>query len=623
MSFSLIACIGKNRELGKNNDLIFHFKEDMKFFRETTRGHTVVMGRNTWTSLGCKPLPGRKNLILSHEPLKNLPSGAVQIPDAKQFIKEHKDSLEEIFIIGGGKIYELFLPYASSLYLTEVEAEAKDADVFFPEFKLLERGWNLRKIATFTDENGTNFTINKYTRKETMNDPVFTLIRKEETRQKEGLELIPSENYVSKNVLEAAGSVLTNKYSEGYPSFEGIEGDAKTFWSEDEIASKKLSNFRYYGGQDNVDKIERLAIERACKLFHADHANVQPHSGANANEAVYWAWCEPGDTILAMTLPAGGHLTHGAKVTRSAHIYNFVGYGVDETGDIDYKELERVALEEQPKIILIGYSAFMKIPDFDRVAKIAKKIPGCLLMADMAHVAGLIAGGVHPNPLDHGFHVMTTTTHKTLRGPRGGLILSKGNVASPLKKPEHTLENIPILIDRAVFPGTQGGPLEHIIAAKAVAFGEALQPEFKTYAANIVKNAKALASELKKQGFKLQGDGTENHLVLVDVKSSFGIDGKFFERALDLVGLNLNANSLPTDKGAAFRPSGVRLGAPAITTRGLGIKEMKLIASWMRRVIDICVGLGDETRLGEADSELSQIRDEVKALAKKFPVPGI
>lgn len=454
-------------------------------------------------------------------------------------------------------------------------------------------------------------------------DPVFTLIKQEEKRQKEGLELIPSENYVSANVLKAMGSVLTNKYSEGYPSFEGISGSLDSFWKEDKIADEKLGNYRYYGGQDNIDKIERLAISRACRLFHADHANVQPHSGANANEAVYWAWCEPGDTILAMTLPAGGHLTHGAKVTRSAHIYNFVGYGVDESGDIDYKELERIALEEQPKIILIGFSAFMKIPDFDRVAKIAKKIPGCLLMADMAHVAGLIAGGVHPNPLDHGFHVMTTTTHKTLRGPRGGLILSKGNVASPLKKPEHTLENIPILIDRSVFPGTQGGPLEHIIAAKAVAFGEALKPEFKTYAKSIVKNAKVLADSLKDLGFKLQGDGTENHLVLVNVKDSFNIDGKFFERALDMVGLNLNANSLPTDKGAAFRPSGVRLGTPAITTRGLGTKEMKQIAQWMRRVVDICAGIGREEALPSAEKELSAIRKEVVTLAKKFPVPGI
>ena len=449
-------------------------------------------------------------------------------------------------------------------------------------------------------------------------DIVFNLIEQEKNRQREGLELIPSENYVSKAVLEAMGSILTNKYSEGYPNFQGIPGD-----SEAEIAEKILPNYRYYGGQINVDRIERLAIDRACRLFGADHANVQPHSGANANEAVYFAWCEPGDKILAMNLGHGGHLTHGSPVTRSAHIYNFLAYGTTEDGDIDYDEMERIALAEQPKIILVGYSAFMKIPNFARVKKIAEKVPGCLLMADMAHVAGLIAAGIHPNPLDFGFNVMTTTTHKTLRGPRGGLILSKGNVASPLKKPEHILENIPILIDRAVFPGTQGGPLEHIIAAKAVAFGEALKPEFKTYAENIVKNAKALADELKKQGFKLQGDGTENHLILADVKGSFGIDGKFLERALDLVGLNLNANSLPTDKGAAFRPSGVRLGTPAITTRGLSTKEMKLIADWIRRVVDICVGLGDETRLKEASAELDEIRNEVKTLAQKFPVPGI
>ena len=291
-----------------------------------------------------------------------------------------------------------------------------------------------------------------------MKDLVFDLINQEKTRQSEGLELIPSENYVSKNVLTAMGSILTNKYSEGYPSFEGVPG-----WDETEIADKILPNYRYYGGQMNVDRIERLAIDRACRLFHADHANVQPHSGAQANNAVYFAWLEPGDTVLGMSLPAGGHLTHGAKVTLSAHLYNFIGYGVTEDGDIDYDELEHLAMEHLPKLILVGYSAFMKIPDFTRVAKIrdavAKKAGHeVLLMADMAHVAGLIAAGIHPNPLDFGFDVMTTTTHKTLRGPRGGLILSKGHVTSPLKKPEKTLENVPILIDRAVFPGTQGGP---------------------------------------------------------------------------------------------------------------------------------------------------------------------
>lgn len=437
-----------------------------------------------------------------------------------------------------------------------------------------------------------------------MNDPIFAIIEKEKQRQSEGLELIPSENYVSSNVLKAMGSVLTNKYSEGYPAL------------------------RYYGGNENIDQAETLAIERAKQLFHADHANVQPHSGANANEAVYFAWCEPGDTILAMSLPAGGHLTHGSPVTRSAKIYNFIGYGVTDDGDIDYDELERLALEHHPKIILVGYSAFMKIPDFDRVAKVAQKVAEAsghevLLMADMAHVAGLIAGGVHPNPLEHGFQVMTSTTHKTLRGPRGGIIVSMGKVSNPLKKPAHTLENIPTLIDRAVFPGTQGGPLEHVIAAKAVAFEEDLQPEFKDYAANIVKNAQALAEALKKEGFKLQGGGTENHLILVDVKSSFGIDGKLYEYALDKIGLTLNANALPTDKGAAFRPSGVRLGTPAMTTRGLGVAEMQQIAHWMKQVAEICAKAGDKKGLAAHKDELKALRAEVKELALRFPVPAI
>lgn len=436
------------------------------------------------------------------------------------------------------------------------------------------------------------------------NDPVFEIIKQEETRQSEGLELIPSENYVSAEVLKAMGSVLTNKYSEGYPGK------------------------RYYGGNENIDQIENLAIERAKELFHADHANVQPHSGANANEAVYFAWCQPGDTILAMALPAGGHLTHGSPVTRSAKIYNFVGYGVTADGDINYDALERLAHEHQPKLILVGYSAFMKIPDFDRVAKIAKEVSAeagheILLMADMAHVAGLIAGGVHPNPLEHGFQVMTSTTHKTLRGPRGGLIVSMGTVGNPLRKVEHTLENIPTLIDRAVFPGTQGGPLEHVIAAKAVAFGEDLQPEFQDYAHQIVENAQALAAELQRLGFTLQGGGTDNHLVLVNVKDSFGIDGKFFEYALDKVGLTLNANSLPGDKGAAFRPSGVRLGTPAMTTRGLGVSEMMKVADWMKRVLDICLAAGSEEGLGAHEAELGAIRGEVRELALQFPIPGI
>ncbi len=457
-----------------------------------------------------------------------------------------------------------------------------------------------------------------------MKDLVFDLIEQEKTRQKEGLELIPSENYVSGDVLEAMGSVLTNKYSEGYPSFKGL-----TEWDEKEIAEVVLPNYRYYGGQINVDRIERLAIARACKLFNADHANVQPHSGANANEAVYYAWLDPGDKVLAMNLGHGGHLTHGSPVTRSAHIYEFVAYGTDQNGDIDYDEMERLALSEDVRLILVGYSAFMKIPDFARVEKIrdeaAKKWDHeILLMADMAHVAGLIAAGVHPNPLEYGFNVMTTTTHKTLRGPRGGMILTMGKIGSPLKKtPEKTLDNIPILVDKAVFPGTQGGPLEHVIAAKAVAFGEALQPEFKDYAKNIVKNAKTLAVELQKRGFVLQGNGTENHLILMNMMESFGITGKMYEKALDMVGLTLNANSLPGDKGGAFRPNGVRLGTPAITTRGLGEKEMKILAEWMESVAKICQKAEEEGRLEEYESELDKIHQEVTELALRFPVPSL
>lgn len=464
-----------------------------------------------------------------------------------------------------------------------------------------------------------------------MKDLVFDLVEQEKVRQSEGLELIPSENYVSSEVLKAMGSVLTNKYSEGYPSFEGlkwnrINGEVQRDefdWDEEQISEEILPNYRYYGGQANVDRIERLAIERAMRLFHADHANVQPHSGANANEAVYFAWCEPGDKILAMNLGHGGHLTHGSPVTRSAKIYDFIAYGTDASGDIDYDELEKLAMAEKPKIILVGYSAFMKIPDFDRVAEIGRRI-GALLMADMAHVAGLIAGGVHSNPLEHGFHVMTTTTHKTLRGPRGGIILSMGKVASPLKKPEKTLENIPILIDRAVFPGTQGGPLEHVIAAKAVAFGEALRPEFRDYAEKIVENASTLATKMIENGFVLQGGGTENHLILANVKKSFGINGKFYEKALDLVGLTLNANALPGDTGGAFRPDGVRLGTPAITTRGMGKKEMEKIADWMTRVAKLCQEAEDfETLEAKYGEKLAAIRKEVKKVSLEFPVPSI
>ena len=415
------------------------------------------------------------------------------------------------------------------------------------------------------------------------------LINAEEQRQREGLELIPSENYVSRDVLQAMGSVFTNKYSEGYP------------------------HKRYYGGQEFTDQIEELAIERAKKLFKADHANVQPHSGAPANEAVYSAWLDPGDTVLAMDLSHGGHLTHGAPVTRSARLYNFIRYKMKnaETGEIDYDELRALALKHKPKIILAGFSAYPRELDYARFAEIGNEI-GALLVADMAHIAGLIAGGVARNPFDDGFHVITTTTHKTLRGPRGGMILSKGLVSNPLKAPDKTIENIPTLIDRAVFPGMQGGPHMHTIAAKAVALNEALQPEFKAYITQVVKNAKVLSDEMLARGFKLLTGGTDNHLLLADVYSAFKIDGKVAEEALDKIGLTLNKNSIADDPLPPFRPSGIRFGTPAITTRGLKEADMKLLAGWMHEAIS----------KHDDQKALRKLGDTVKAFALQFPLPS-
>lgn len=423
-----------------------------------------------------------------------------------------------------------------------------------------------------------------------MNDHlVENLIKQEEQREREGLELIPSENYVSRDVLTALGSIFTNKYSEGYPGK------------------------RYYGGQEFTDQVEQLAIDRAKQLFGSDHANVQPHSGAPANIAVYQAWLEPGDTIMAMDLSHGGHLTHGHPVTSSAKLYNFVRYGIKniETGEIDYNQMRDVAKKQKPKILLAGFSGYPRNLDYAKFAEIGNEV-GAMLMADMAHIAGLIAGKVLPNPFDFGFHVMTTTTHKTLRGPRGGMVLSNGTVSNPLKAPERTLQNLPTLIDREVFPGFQGGPHMHSIAAKAVAFGEALHPSFKDYAQAVLDNAQELANQLMSRGFKLVTNGTDNHLILVDIKTSFGIDGKEAEEALDKVGLNLNKNVIPDDTLPPFRPSGVRLGTPAITTRGLGKDHMELIAEWMLQAIN------NRTN----DKKLSLLKNEVKEFSLQFRLPS-
>jgi glycine hydroxymethyltransferase len=423
-----------------------------------------------------------------------------------------------------------------------------------------------------------------------MNDTqIADLIRAEEQRQREGLELIPSENYVSRDVLAAMGSIFTNKYSEGYPGK------------------------RYYGGQENTDQVEQLAIDRAKDLFAADHANVQSHSGAPANIAVYQAWLEPGDTVMGMKLDHGGHLTHGHPVTSSAKLYNFVRYGIKdvETGEIDYEEMRQVALREKPKILLAGFSGYPRSLDYAKFAEIGNEV-GAVLMADMAHIAGLIAGKALPNPFDFGFHIITSTTHKTLRGPRGGLILSKGVVGNPLKAPEKTVKNLPTLIDREVFPGFQGGPHMHTVAAKAVAFGEAQKPEFKVYAQQIIKNAQKLAEELMSRGFKLITNGTDNHLLLVDVHTSFGIDGDVAEKALDRIGLTLNKNAIPNDTLPPFRPSGIRLGTPAITSRGMGEDHMTLVADWMKRAIG---ARNDE-------KSLDVLKKEVVEFTKDFPLPS-
>lgn len=423
-----------------------------------------------------------------------------------------------------------------------------------------------------------------------MKDTAITrLIAEEEKRQRSGLELIPSENYVSRPVLDAMGSIFTNKYSEGYPGK------------------------RYYGGQEFTDKIEQLAIDRAKKLFGSDHANVQPHSGAPANIAVYQAWLEPGDTVMAMQLDHGGHLTHGHPITSSAKLYNFVRYGIKdlETGAIDYDQMMETAKKEKPKIILAGFSGYPRNLDYEKFAEIGKKV-NAVLMADMAHIAGLIAGKALPNPLDYGFHIMTTTTHKTLRGPRGGMVLSNGTVGNPLQKVDKTVANIPTLIDREIFPGFQGGPHMHTIAAKAVALHEAMQPSFKTYAQQILLNASRLADELMGRGFKLVTNGTDNHLIQVDMMASYNITGRQAQDILDEVGLNANCNAIPNDPLPPFRPSGLRLGTPAITTRGLKEEHMPLIAGWMYEAIH---ALDDKKKL-------KAIKQEVTEFAKKFPLPS-
>jgi len=393
-------------------------------------------------------------------------------------------------------------------------------------------------------------------------------IKAEYNRQVRNIELIASENFVSPAVMAAMGTCLTNKYAEGYPKS------------------------RYYGGCECVDVVEDIARKRICKLFGAEHANVQPHSGANANNAVYFALLEPGDTVLGLNLAHGGHLSHGSPVNISGKYYNVVPYGLnDETETIDYEEVRRLAHEHKPKLIVAGASAYPREIRFDIFAEIAKEV-GAYFMVDMAHIAGLVAAGLHMNPVPYA-DIVTTTTHKTLRGPRGGVILCKKELAK--------------VIDKGIFPGTQGGPLEHIIAAKAVCFGEALKPEFKAYQQQVVKNAKALADALVKEGFRLVSGGTDNHLMLVDLRP-FGITGKTLQNRLDEVYITLNKNSIPNDPEKPFVTSGVRIGTPSVTTRGMKEEDMVTIAHFIKLAAT------------DFENQADNIRAGVTALCEKYPL---
>lgn len=400
---------------------------------------------------------------------------------------------------------------------------------------------------------------------------VAQAIENEKNRQLYNVELIASENYVSEDVLEAAGSILTNKYAEGYPSK------------------------RYYGGCVNVDTVEDLARNRLKEIFGCEHANVQPHSGSQANMGVYLSVLEFGDKVLGMDLAAGGHLTHGHPLNFSGRLFEFVSYGVDkDTHEINYDEVREIALKEKPKMIVAGASAYSKIIDFKKFREIAAEV-GAYLMVDMAHIAGLVAAGLHPSPVPYADFV-TSTTHKTLRGPRGGIIMCKEKYAKDL--------------DRNVFPGMQGGPLMHIIAAKAVCFNEALQPEFKEYQKQVVKNMQVLCDTLKEEGFKLIADGSENHLVLVDVKASVGLTGKLAEHILDEAGITCNKNAIPFDEEKPFTTSGIRLGSAAMTTRGFKEAEFKQVGLWISKVL----------KNYEDKEVINSVWEEVKALTKNYPI---
>jgi glycine hydroxymethyltransferase len=572
MEIIVIVAFSENMVLGKGNEIPWHISEDFQRFKKLTEGHAVIMGSNTFKSLPVKPLPNRFNVVLNFENDYDAPGAVVKtsFEDALEACKHY----EKVFIIGGASVYAQGLKVADRLEFTRVRGNY-DGDVYFPEVDYSK--WKLIKF-----EDHKNYVFESYIRANSgdvgiRDDLVIRgILRNELLRQKTTLNMIPSENFCSRDVLAACGSIFNNKYAEGYPGR------------------------RYYQGSKFVDDVERLAIERAKELFGAEHVNVQSNSGSPANMAVYMAALENGDKVLGMDLSHGGHLTHGAPVNFSGKNYNFIHYGVDEeTGIIDMANVREIALREKPKMIVCGATSYPRAIDFKAFAEIAREV-GAYCLADISHIAGLVATGTHQSPFPD-FDFVTTTTHKTLRGPRGAIIMCKNKFAKE--------------IDRAVFPGLQGGPHEHTIAGKAVAFGEALKPSFREYSLQIIKNSRVLTETLKKRNINLVSGGSDNHLILIDLEKTPAISkpgmGHLVAVALEEAGIITNANAVPFDKTALFRPSGIRLGTPILTTIGMKEEEMVIVGNWIADIINHMSNISIRER----------IKKEVKEFCKMFSAP--
>jgi glycine hydroxymethyltransferase len=569
MKVVVIAAVADNGVIGKGGEIPWYIQEDFERFKRLTEGHAVIMGSKTFESLPVCPLPNRFNVVLNFDS-DYVASGAV----VKTSFEDALDACshyEKVFVIGGASVYALGLKVADRLELTRVAGDY-EGDVYFPEvdyskWKLVSKDvWEGFSFESYVRVNSDDVGIGG-------DLEVRQIVRDQLGRQRTTLNMIPSENFCSKDVLAACGSVLNNKYAEGYPGR------------------------RYYQGNEFCDKVERLAIARAKKLFGAEHVNVQPNSGSPANMAVYFSVLEKGDKILGMDLSHGGHLTHGSPVNFSGKTYEFVSYGVDrETGVIDMAKVREIALGERPKMIVCGATAYPREIDFKAFADIAREV-GAYCLADISHVAGLVAAGVHQSPFPD-FDFVTATTHKTLRGPRGAVIMCKNEFAK--------------VVDKAVFPGLQGGPHEHTIAGKAVAFGEALKPSFREYSRQIVSNSRVLAETLKKRGINLVSGGTDNHLILIDLAKTAAVGesgiGHIVAVVLEEAGIVVNANAVPFDEAPLFRPSGIRLGTPILTTMGMKEEEMVVVGNWIADVINHMSN----------KSVRDRIAGEVRELCRKF-----